>query len=337
MKKFLLFVLVLTTLLATLAFANGSKDAAAGGSEGYTIATVVKIDGIAWFDRMREGVKKFGDDTGNDVWLVGPAKADAAEQVGIIEDLIAQGVDAICVVPFDVEAVEPVLKKAREAGIVVICHEASAIVNADYDIEAFDNIAYGAHLMDNLAKEMNYKGEYATFVGSLTSLSHNEWIDGGHAQQLAEYPDMKLVSEKNETYDDQNKAYEKMKEVMAAYPNLAGIQTCAMATSPGAGLAIQEAGYQDKISTVGTSLASVCEPYLRDGSLDMIGYWDPADAGYVMNQIAIEVLEGRSIANGADLGIKGYDNIIVSPDKPNLLYGAAWVDVTLDNIEANLF
>lgn len=337
MRKILLLLLVLTTFIGTIAFANGSKDDASSASDGYTIATVVKIDGIAWFDRMRDGVKKFGDDTGNDVWLVGPAKADAAEQVGLIEDLIAQGVDAICVVPFDVEAVEPVLKKAMEAGIVVIAHEASSIQNADYDIEAFDNVAYGAHLMDNLAKSMNYEGEYATFVGSLTSLSHNEWIDGGHAQQLAEYPNMVLVSEKNETYDDQNKAYEKMKEVIVAYPNLAGIQSCAMATSPGVGLAIQEAGLQDKISTAGTSLASVCEPYLMDGSLDMIGYWDPADAGYVMNQIAIEVLEGRKIANGSDLGIKGYDDIIVSPDKANLLYGAAWVDVTLDNMEAHIF
>ena len=32
----------------------------------YTIATVVKVDGIAWFDRMREGVNQFKADTGQD-------------------------------------------------------------------------------------------------------------------------------------------------------------------------------------------------------------------------------------------------------------------------------
>ena len=32
--------------------------------------------------------------------------------------------------------------------------------------------------MDRLAEAMNYEGEFATFVGSLTSKSHNEWIDG---------------------------------------------------------------------------------------------------------------------------------------------------------------
>ena len=120
----------------------------------YTIATVVKVDGIAWFDRMREGVDQFKDDTGNDTYMVGPSQADAAAQVQMIENLIAQGVDAICVVPFSVEAVEPVLQKARDKGIVVITHEASNIQNADYDIEAFDNFAYGENLMKVLGEAM---------------------------------------------------------------------------------------------------------------------------------------------------------------------------------------
>ncbi len=149
----------------------------------YHIATVVKVDGIAWFDRMRDGVKQFGDDTGSDTWMVGPSQADAAAQVQLIENLIAQGVDAIAVVPFSVEALEPVLKKARDRGIVVVSHEASNIKNVDYDIEAFDNLAYGAELMDHLAAQMGEKGQYVATVGSLTSKSQNEWIDGAIARQ----------------------------------------------------------------------------------------------------------------------------------------------------------
>jgi simple sugar transport system substrate-binding protein len=32
-----------------------------------------------------------------------------------------------------------------------VTHEASNRVNTDVDIEAFDNLAFGAHLMDELA------------------------------------------------------------------------------------------------------------------------------------------------------------------------------------------
>jgi simple sugar transport system substrate-binding protein len=64
------------------------------------MVTVVKVDGIAWFDRMRAGVDQFGRDTGHDVRMIGPSQADAAAQVQLIDNLISQGVDAICVVPF---------------------------------------------------------------------------------------------------------------------------------------------------------------------------------------------------------------------------------------------
>ena len=76
-----------------------------------------------------------------------PTEADVAQQIPIIEDLIAQGVDALCVVPMDPTQLDPVLKKAMDAGITVITHEASNQKEMDFDIEAFDNTAFGAGLM----------------------------------------------------------------------------------------------------------------------------------------------------------------------------------------------
>ncbi len=298
----------------------------------YTIATVVKVDGIAWFDRMRDGVKKFSEDTGQECFLQGPPKADAALQVQIIEDLIAQGVDAICVVPFAVEALEPVLKKARQMGIIVVCHEASNQINADAIIEAFDNHTFGAHLMDHLAHFMNKEGEFAVFVGSLTSKSHNEWVDGAINRQREKYPQMKLVTERIEEYDNQNLAYEKVKELIKAYPNLKGIQGSASTTAAGAGLAVEEKGLQDKIAVVGCGLVSMCRQYMESNSVKLISFWDPADAGYVMNKIALMLLEKKKLSNGMDLGVSGYHKLKQDPNKSNLFYGSAWVDVTKENM-----
>ena len=88
-----------------------------------TFVTVVKIAGIDWFNRMEVGVKEFADATGIKASLVGPDTADAAKQIPIIEDLIAQKVDALCVIPMDPAQLDPVLKKAMDAGIPVITHE----------------------------------------------------------------------------------------------------------------------------------------------------------------------------------------------------------------------
>ncbi|WP_145106830.1 autoinducer 2 ABC transporter substrate-binding protein [Cereibacter sediminicola] len=313
---------------------NQDLIATADGKE-YSIATVVKVDGIAWFDRMRDGIDQFKGDTGHDVWMVGPSQADAAAQVQLIENLIAQGVDAICVVPFSVEAVEPVLKKARDRGIVVITHEASNIQNTDFDLEAFDNLAYGANLMKELAKSMGEKGQYVATVGSLTSKSQMEWIDGAVAYQKENYPEMSLVGDRLETADDAAIDYTKLKEAMTTYPDITGILGAPMPTSAGAGRLIAESGLKDKVFFAGTGLPSVAGEYLQNGDIQYIQFWDPAVAGYAMNMLAVAALEGKKdeIKPGLNLGLTGYEDLI-APDEanPHLLYGAGWVGVTKDNM-----
>lgn len=80
----------------------------------WTIAVVVKDGTSDWFKRMQVGVDEFGKEKTVDVIQKGPANADAASQVQLVEDMINQGVDALCIVPIDPGALESVLKKAME-------------------------------------------------------------------------------------------------------------------------------------------------------------------------------------------------------------------------------
>src|SRR5512139_2622874 len=194
--------------------APAAPTAAPAAAKPLNFTTVVKIAGINWFIRMETGVVAWGKVKGVDANEVGPAHADAAQQIPIIEGLIAKKVDALCVIPMDPAQLDPVLKKAMDDKIIVVTHEASNQKNMDYDIEAFDNTAFGAGLMDRLAAKMGEEGEYAVFVGSLGSKTHNEWVDGGIEQQMAKYPKMKMVGDKNESFDDAQKAYEKAKELL---------------------------------------------------------------------------------------------------------------------------
>jgi len=310
---------------------TGVANEGASNTGKYKIATVVKLSNSAWFERMSTGVNKFKQETGVDAFQIGPQKADAALQVQMIEDLIAQNVDAIVVVPYSPEALEPVLKKARDKGIVVISHEASNLKNIDYDVEAFDNAAYGEHLMAKLGELTDGQGEYATFVGNLTTKTHNEWIDAAIKLQENSFPGMKQVAERLESNDDQKTAYEKTRELLKKYPNLAGIQGSGMPDAAGAALAVEEMGLTGKVKIVGTSLVSVAGKYLQSGSLDMISFWDPADAGYAANKLALMILEGKEdqIKDGMDLGAPGYDKMQM---KGTTLYGSAWIDVTKENM-----
>ena len=82
----------------------------------WTIAVVVKDGTSDWFKRMQVGVDEFGQTKTVNVIQKGPANADAASQVQLVEDMINQGVDALCIVPIDPGALESVLQKAMEKG-----------------------------------------------------------------------------------------------------------------------------------------------------------------------------------------------------------------------------
>jgi len=86
----------------------------------YDMTTVVKVTNVGWFQRMKEGVEQFGADRGHTSIMDGPAdEGDAAKQNEIMENLIAEGVDAICLVPMNVQANEPVLKKIMGKSIAL--------------------------------------------------------------------------------------------------------------------------------------------------------------------------------------------------------------------------
>ena len=70
---------------------------------------------------MEQGVKDYNSKNGTDVFYGG--STDGSGQAAYVESLLSQNYDAICVVPFDTEALQPILEKAKAAGITVITHD----------------------------------------------------------------------------------------------------------------------------------------------------------------------------------------------------------------------
>jgi len=331
LKKTKYGVALAATALVLSACAGGGATETEASSD-LRFVNVVKLTGVGWFDRMELGIDAFAADSGIDATQTGADDASPEKQVRIIEDLIAQGVDAIAVVPNSPESLEGVFQKARDAGIVIVTHEASAQKNTDADIEAFDNTAYGATIMDNLAECMGGEGEYVAFVGQVTAASHMEWVAGALAQAEAEYPGVVRMEEPLESKEDANVAYEQTKELLKKYPNLKGIQGSSANDVVGVGQAIEELGLEDSVCVMGTSLPSMAGKYLETGAIDKIFFWDPALAGQAMLKIAQTLVNGEALSSGMDLGLVGYDDVQQSADVATTWYGTAWVIVDKDNV-----
>ena len=305
-------------------------------ADGYEIVVVPKDASNPWFVRMNTGVEEYAAEHPEDtIYQKGTPEIDPTLQYQLVMDLVAQGVDAICVVPVDLESIEPALKAAREAGIVVIAHEGSALENVDYDIEAFNNELYGAFIMDNLAAAMGEEGIYTTMVADLTNGSHNEWADGGVKRATEAYPNMTLLESdpRVESHDNGDTAYNVAKELFKKYPDLKGIMGTSSFDAPGVARAIEELGLSGKVFTAGTGMPADNAELLKSGAVQYLTLWDPALAGQAMVALAQKLLNDEEITAPVDLGVEGYGALEFKEGSETVLEGQGWITITADNVD----
>jgi simple sugar transport system substrate-binding protein len=288
-----------------------------------TMGIVVKIGGIPWFNAMEMGIKEKGAELGVDATMIGPTSADPSLQVRAIEDLIAKGVNIIGVVPNDEKALEPVLEKARAAGIKVIAHEGPGLTNVDWDFELASAKGFGETHAELLAQKMGGKGEYAVFVGSLTVPLHNAWADFAIAYLGAKYPDIKLIGERYgvaESVDDSRKT---ALDLMSANPNLTGFLAFGSQGPIGAGRAIEEKKLIGKVHVLGPFSPGQGRKLVKAGAISGGFMWNPAEAGRVFVTMGKMLADGAEIKDGTDIPGLG----VVKPDVANR-------DIITDNLIA---
>lgn len=324
MKSVLIMIIIISLFSVPSLFAQGQQDKA----DGYEIVTVVKITGIPWFNRLEEGVVEAGKDLGITAYQVGPADADPAQQVKIVEDLISKGVDAICITPNDAKALEPVFKKAKDEGILILTHESPDQAGKDVDIELIDNVAFAQHTWDLLVEGMGTSGQYAIFVGGLTVPLHNLWADEGIKYAESTYPDLELVTTRIPCGEDQELSKQKTLELLKTYPDLKGIVGFGSLGPPGAAQALKEKGMAGKVAVVGTVIPGHAAQYLKEGSMNTGVLWDPKDAGYALTWVAKYMLDGGDYTKLTE--IPGIGDVVVDGD---VIKVDAMVDITKENVD----
>ncbi|RSZ56351.1 D-xylose ABC transporter substrate-binding protein [Massilia atriviolacea] len=122
--------------------------------------------------------------------------ADASEQKQIaqIENLIARGVDALVIVPYNATVLNNAIKEAKKANIKVVSYD-RLVLNADVDAYiSFDNKAVGEMQAAGVVK-VRPKGNYYLLGGAPTDNNAKMLREGQMAvlQPLVDKGDIKIV------------------------------------------------------------------------------------------------------------------------------------------------
>ena len=303
----------------------------------WRLALVPQYGPASWWVRGNQGTMRFAEETGINAFEASPAVQDVASQIQTVEDLIAQGVDAICICPIDPAAMDSVFQQALEAGIVVITHEGNGIAkNVLYDVEAFVNLDFGAKLGELMAESLRGEGTYATLVGQLTKASHMAWIEGTVNYVSENYPNLKLLNDEwpNGTTDDTYEgAYNAARELLTRYPEIDCFRTCSSLDPTGVARAIDELGLNGQVSIVGVGTPNDLRELVKNGTISYICTWDPAAACYAMLTLAEKILSGEPITDGVDLGVEGWTEMHFYDDEQLVLTGNGWLIIDESNVD----
>jgi ribose transport system substrate-binding protein len=177
--------LLASAALVAFAATAGAFSVPANAQEKLVIAVVPKNLNNPFFDQAKFGCEKAVEEIGADkveCFFTGPGEHGGGdEQVQIVADLIAKGVDGIAVSPSNSAAMASVLPQAKEKGIPVLTWD-SDLLPENKDLRA----AYiGTHNYDigvNLAKAIQEAkpdgGTICIQSGGAAASNHNERMQG---------------------------------------------------------------------------------------------------------------------------------------------------------------
>ena len=309
-----------------------STPAPATAPEGGEIAVIVKTGNSSFWQNVQTGAmaaqKELQAQTPklSVTFLGAQSESNVNEEINIVESAIDRGVKAIVLAPSDVTALQPAVKKAKDAGIPVIIIDSKLDGDPSQYVSflATDNKAAGEAcaktMLDLLAKAGKTEGKiqvmsYVAGVGSEIGRvgGFNDYIKANSKFTLLEtqYSNADMPTALNQTTN-----------VLQANPDLVGIFGANEPTAIGMGRAIEQAGLSGKIVAIGFDGNSVLKEMVQNGTLQAIAVQSSFNMGYLGVKTAYDVAFGvKEVPAYVDTGFLMVtpDNVD-SQDAKNVLY-----------------
>ena len=225
--------------------------------------------------------------------LVGPqTNFSTEEQIALIEDAIAAGVDAILIAPADSVAIVPGIEKANAAGIPIVTPNTKALGGNVLAWTGVENYEVGLGLGEKLAASIDFKGNVVLLEGIPGSSTSTERI-AGYNDALAKYPDIKILTSQTANYK-RDEGMTIMENILQAYPEIDGIGSADKEMLLGAMEAVKEAG-RENIKGVGFDVSEEACTAIKNNEIVAVGNQQPAAQAFWAVAAAWASLEGYSV------------------------------------------
>lgn len=294
MKKFLLLVFILMSVISYSAFSEGSGEK--NEKEDIVIAGIVFQNDL-FMRTVQLGMESAGKKAGVTVLLANSDnKVDKEAQ--LIDTYIARSVDAIVITPLSEEGSVAALERAAEAGIKIVYFNTKTPVPGVAFVGT-DNKSLGLEsgkeakifISENLADKSVSIGliSFKALVPEQASMRTNGFVEG------LNMPETNIVAEQDAWLAEQ--AIKVVGDILTANPNINVIHAANEGGTVGAVQAVKNAGKQGKVFVFGTDGSDQIAQMIlsSDNILQVSTAQSPFKIGETSVEVALRALKGETV------------------------------------------
>lgn len=297
MKKFLILFLAMVTVfgLAACGSEEGGNSAEGGTDETLKIGISLPSATHGWMGALIDNAEKQAKalEESDGIEYVMTNAADPNKQANDVDDLIAQDVDVIVMLPIESAALSPVGQKVKDAGIPLVIVDRELENDAATVVVKGDNEGIGVNAGKYFVEKLNGEGKVVEISGPPSSVTEQRGSGFKEAMEGAE--GMEIIASQSGDFSTE-KSLEVMENILQANPEIDAVFTQDDGMALGVLQAIKEAGRTDIQFVTGAGGAKeVFEDIKNDGLMTATFLYSPTMVEDAV-KIAADIAKGNEPA-----------------------------------------
>lgn len=238
---------------------------------------------------VAQGIDDYANAHDNVEYVLLNAQTNSSTQISQVENLIAQGCDAIIISPVDADATQAISDACAEAKIPLIA------VSADINSErtccvAADNTEAGTKQAEYLKELMNGTGNVAVLMGAAGNMNTTGRTDAYHA--VLDGTDMEIISEQTANFV-RSEGLSVTENWLQSNMKIDGILANNDEMAIGAAMACEDAGISIPIIGVGATEEGL--KAVINGQISGTVVWSGVQQGSIAMESAVKAINGEEL------------------------------------------
>ena len=272
---------------------------------GEKIAVIPKGTTHSFWKSVEAGARQAGAELGAEILWKGPLKEDdRAQQIGVVQQFVSSGVNAIVLAPLDDTALRTPVKSAADRGIPVVIFDSAlkGEVGTDFLSYVATNNRRGGEIGgQELARQLGGKGKVVLLRYAEGSASTME-REAGFLAALEKHPGITVIVDNRYAGPTVSTAQDASMNLLDKIREADGIFCPNESSTQGMILALRQTGLAGKKKFVGFDTSPFLLAALNRGDVQGLVAQNPVRMGYLGVATAVKHLRGEKVEQVVDTG-----------------------------------